>query len=589
MHKSKSNAQLSLFSSPPQNDAESKINQTNGNDHVNNNANNPSGNSIRTGSSGENSVQSSGSIQTGSPSVNDKQRNSDTNPAQSRGGISQQNDPSDGRGAERIPGEGTDLARDNQQIQSVDFSFSGQETAKTFNKRLRLLANIEAIQTLKRLKEEKRGPNALERDTLFGYVGFGGLKEILLDPAKDADWQTPSDQPYRKLVQQFHQTLQALDQNNASLLLAAARRGIISSYYTPREIIQSIYKAIELTGFSGGNILEPAAGTGKFLSVMPPSIASNSNITAIEVDTLPGQILANLFPLTNVLIKGFEQSNLPENSFDLIISNVPFGNIHLYDKLLENHPDKRFRNASGNIHNYYFAKSILLAKPGGLIAFLTSRYTLDSSKSQEIRELMNENTEFLGAIRLPDTAFKAQAGTEVVTDIIFLRKFQTGETPKQKHCFLEVETVPFTDSTGKKAELSYNQYFHEHPSHMIGQLEYGGLYNKDSFNLSGNQIASLSDLIDGISAEIFPKPIYNITKLADSLQTPAHSQTYADAILPSMYETIGNLVINRDGSVGTISTSYYISAELEAKARGLGLNTDRIRNDATTYQVDEML
>ena len=589
MHKSKSNAQLSLFSSPPQNDAESKINQTNGNDHVNNNANNPSGNSIRTGSSGEDSVQSSGSIQTGSPSVNDKQRNSDTNPAQSRGGISQQNDPSDGRGAERIPGEGTDLARDNQQIQSVDFSFSGQETAKTFNKRLRLLANIEAIQTLKRLKEEKRGPNALERDTLFGYVGFGGLKEILLDPAKDADWQTPSDQPYRNLIQQFHQTLQALDQNNASLLLAAARRGIISSYYTPVEIIQSIYKAIELTGFSGGNILEPAAGTGKFLSVMPISIAGNSNITAIEVDTLPGQILANLFPLTNVLIKGFEQSNLPENSFDLIISNVPFGNIHLYDKLLENNPDKRFRNASGNIHNYYFAKSILLAKPGGLIAFLTSRYTLDSSKSQEIRELMNENTEFLGAIRLPDTAFKAQAGTEVVTDIIFLRKFQTGETPKQKHCFLEVETVPFTDSTGKKAELSYNQYFHEHPSHMIGQLEYGGLYNKDSFNLSGNQIASLSDSIDGISAEIFPKPLYNITKLADSLQTPAHSQTYADAILPSMYETIGNLVIKKDGSVGTISTNYYISAELEAKARGLGLNTDRIRNGATTYQDDEML
>ena len=243
MHKDNSMPQLSLFSLPPKSNSESTTNHSNGND----NTANTSANSVRTGRTGEDTLWSSGSIQTGSASINDQQRNPDTHYPQSGGSLWRQNDSCDGRGIKRIPGEGAYLATNNSQVRSVNYSYSGHDTSKTFIKRFRLLGNTQAIQTLGRPKESKRSANALKRKALFCCLSFGGLKETLLDPLREANWLRPTDQTYCKPLPQFLESFKVLNSDNASLVQAAARSGMvpaISFYYTPLETIHSVYKPI---------------------------------------------------------------------------------------------------------------------------------------------------------------------------------------------------------------------------------------------------------------------------------------------------------------------------------------------------------
>ncbi len=161
---------------------------------------------------------------------------------------------------------------------------------------------------------------------------------------------------------------------------------------------------------------------------MPTAMANNSNVTAIEMDPLTGMILRHLFPTAETKIAPFEKTRLPENNYDLVISNVPFGDIVIFDPQLENSAEKLYAKASNNLHNYFIAKSILLARPGGLVAVITSRFTLDNAQASGIRELMDQECNFLGAVRLPDNAFRANAGTDVVADIIFCKKKKPGNT-----------------------------------------------------------------------------------------------------------------------------------------------------------------
>jgi hypothetical protein len=267
-----------------------------------------------------------------------------------------------------------------------------------------------------------------------------------------------------------------------------------------------------------------------------------------------------------------EQTNLPKEHYDLIVSNVPFGEVPIYDSNL----DKKYLEAADNIHNYFFAKSIALAKPGGMIAFLTSRFTLDSQNTK-LRQLINDNCLFCGAVRLPDTAFANNAGTEVVTDLIFLKKFALGEERNQRHDFMHVKSVPYTDESGQSGMLSYNEYYYNHPEQMLGTLEFGGLYNKEGLNLKGDKNISLKEAIISIADKIFPEPVLRAA-VADTMkkQTGKNGETNYSIRLDAI-NTIGNIVVMDDGFAGVITEEYYIDEAMDEAVQSLGISPYTVR------------
>lgn len=447
---------------------------------------------------------------------------------------------------------------------------------RSFSKRIKYRDNIVALDLLLQLEEEHRNATSEEQTTLAKYVGWGGLKEILLDPDNDALWKIASDIELRNFVKEVYDRFSRLDSDGSQGLLQAAKRSILNAHYTSYDIINAIYDGVEKAGFKGGNILEPSAGIGNFLAAMPVDMANTSEVTAIEMDRTTGKILQRLFPTAETYITGFEKINLPENHFDLTISNIPFGSVLIYDTQLANLKDKRYKDASVNIHNYFFAKSILLAKPGSMIAFITSRYTLDSQQNNSIRELMNDTCEFCGAIRLPDNTFQANAGTQVVSDILFLRKFNLGEERKQQYNFLNVKSSPFTDHNNQSGIISYNEYFHDHPSHIIGQVEFGGLYSKEEFNLKGSKDINLREKINKITSSLFKNPVLQNHKTVKNKTEEIQAETERYIRL-NQYDNIGNLVVMKDGVVGIISDKFHVNEELDNKIRTLGLDPGSIR------------
>lgn len=460
----------------------------------------------------------------------------------------------------------------------------GFDFGKSFSKTNAFHANRDALETLFKLEHEQRIPTEEEKHLLARFVGFGGLKEILLDPDNENEWKTQSDSKLRDSVKEIYKLLSLLDKDGTKGLLQSAKRSILNAHFTAFPVINAIYHAIEKAGFQYGNILEPAAGVGNFLAGMPERMAEESNVTAIEMDQLTGRILQKLYPTAETRITGFEKINLPENNFDLIISNVPFGDVPVFDTQLANHKDKAYQGACDNIHNYFFAKSLLLAKPGGLIVFITSRYTLDSSQNKNIRELLNDKASFLGAIRLPNTAFKANAGTEVVSDIIFLKKFGLGESIKQQHQFQSVKSEPFSDHNGVSGMLTYNEYFHHNPTHLLGTKEFGGLYRKDEFNLKGDSGKDLGKVIETIAGEIFREPVIKPNLVAKQSTDPSGA-----SIKPGQFDSIGNLVALNDGSFGMISPDIYIDAALDERAQTIGINPSNIRNNNLSIYEEEKL
>ncbi|MDQ2719363.1 MAG: hypothetical protein M3Z26_06320 [Bacteroidota bacterium] len=455
-------------------------------------------------------------------------------------------------------------------------SLSAPYETKSFSKKIKYQQNIAALDLLLKLEGEHRSATPEEHSTLAKYVGWGGLKEILLDPDNDAHWKITSDIELRSFVKDVYDRFSELDNDGSQGLLQAAKRSILNAHYTSYEIINSIYDAVEKAGFKGGNVLEPSAGIGNFLAAMPVDMANSSEVTAIEMDRTTGKILQRLFPTAETHITGFEKLALPENNYDLIISNIPFGSVPIYDAQLTNLKDKRYKDASGNIHNYFFAKSMMLAKPGSMIAFITSRYTLDSQQNKDIRDLMNDTCEFCGAIRLPDNTFQANAGTQVVSDIIFLRKFNLGEEKKQQYNFLNVKSKPFTDHKNETGIINYNEYFHDHPSHLIGHVEFGGLYNKEDFNLKGNKETNLGEKINSITDLLFEKPVLLTNKTGKNKTEEIHEEVERFIKL-NQYDNIGNLVVLKDGFVGIISDKFHLNEKLDNKVRGLGLDPGNIR------------
>ena len=292
--------------------------------------------------------------------------------------------------------------------------------------------NIEAIRTLFKLEQEHRGATAEEQQVLSQYVGWGGLADAF-DPSKDS-W-----------AKEYAELKGLLSEDE----YAAARSSTLNAHYTSPVVIRSIYDAVEKMGFRSGNILEPSMGVGNFFGMLPTSMA-DSRLYGVELDSITGRIAKKLYPQADITVAGFETTDR-RDFYDLAVGNVPFGQYKVNDKA--------YNKLGFSIHNYFFAKAIDQVRPGGIVAFVTSRYTMDS-KDSTARKHMAERADLLGAIRLPNNAFKANAGTDVVSDIIFLQK---RDRP--------IDHEPDWVQLGKTEDgFAINQYFVDHPEMVLGQL-----------------------------------------------------------------------------------------------------------------------
>ena len=292
--------------------------------------------------------------------------------------------------------------------------------------------NIEAIRTLFKLEQEHRGATAEEQQVLSQYVGWGGLADAF-DPGKDS-W-----------AKEYAELKGLLPEDE----YAAARSSTLNAHYTSPVVIRSIYDAVEKMGFQSGNILEPSMGVGNFFGMLPDTM-QGSRLYGVELDSITGRIAKKLYPQADITVAGFETTDR-RDFYDLAVGNVPFGNYKVNDKA--------YNKLGFSIHNYFFAKAIDQVRPGGVVAFVTSRYTMDS-KDSTARKHMAERADLLGAIRLPNNAFRANAGTDVVSDIIFLQK---RDRP--------IDHEPDWVQLGKTEDgFAINQYFVDHPEMVLGEM-----------------------------------------------------------------------------------------------------------------------
>ena len=316
--------------------------------------------------------------------------------------------------------------------------------------------NIEAIRTLFKLEQEHRGATAEEQQVLSQYVGWGGLADAF-DPNKDG-W-----------AKECAELKGLLSEDEYS----AARSSTLNAHYTSPTVIRSIYDAVERMGFHSGNILEPSMGVGNFFGMLPDTM-QDSRLYGVELDSITGRIAKKLYPQADITVAGFETTDR-RDFYDLAVGNVPFGQYKVNDKA--------YNKLGFSIHNYFFAKAIDQVRPGGIVAFVTSRYTMDS-KDSTARKHMAERADLLGAIRLPNNAFRANAGTDVVSDIIFLQK---RDRP--------IDHEPDWVQLGKTEDgFVINQYFVDHPEMVLGELTTESTqYGREELTVAPLEGISLAD------------------------------------------------------------------------------------------------
>ena len=300
--------------------------------------------------------------------------------------------------------------------------------------------NVIAIRLLKKLEAEGRLANRLEQDILGDYVGWGGLTDCFDE--RNAHYQELKD----LLTEEEY---------------AAARESTLTAFYTPPAVIRAIYDSLQNMGFQRGNILEPSCGIGNFIGMKPESLA-DSRVYGVELDAISGRIAQQLYQNASIAVQGFEKTELPDSFFDVAIGNVPFGNFKI--------PDKRYDKHNFLIHDYFFARTLDKVRPGGIVAFITSKGTMDK-ENPNVRKYLAQRADLIGAIRLPNDTFKAAAGTDVTADILFLQKRDT----------LAVEEPDWVHLGMNEHGLKMNQYFIDNPDMMLGEMrEISGPYGPET-------------------------------------------------------------------------------------------------------------
>ena len=342
--------------------------------------------------------------------------------------------------------------------------------------------NMDAIYTLKILENEHRNATPDEQETLSKYVGWGGLAEAF-------------DEDNSSWTREYKELKAALTEDE----YAAARGSTLNAHYTSPTVIKAIYEAIGNMGFQTGNILEPSMGVGNFFGLLPQEMSA-SKLYGVELDSITGRIAQKLYPKADITVAGFETTNR-RDFFDLAVGNVPFGNYKVNDKA--------YNKLNFSIHDYFFAKTLDQVRPGGVIAFITSRYTMDK-QSPEVRKYIAERADLLGAIRLPNNAFKKNAGTEVTTDIIFLQK-------RDRPQVIEPDWIHLGQTTDG---IAVNSYFVEYPEMVLGTLK-------------------LDDMMYGSAKEVTCEPLEG-ANLADQLHEAIQriGGRYSEVELPDLGEEI---------------------------------------------------
>ena len=329
--------------------------------------------------------------------------------------------------------KGFDLHPDVPMADRHTFNLRENEV-ETVGKKERFRRNIMAIQLLKKCQEENRFATPEEQIVLSKYVGWGGLSEAFDE--NNSAWATEYLELSSVLTPEEY---------------ASARESTLTAFYTPPEVITAIYKAMEQMGFKEGNLLEPSCGIGNFIGMLPDAM-QNSKIYGVELDTISAGIAQQLYQKTTIAAEGFEETNLPDSFFDGVVGNVPFGDFKVSDKRYDKH---KFL-----IHDYFFAKSLDKLRPGGVMALVTSKGTMDKENSA-VRKYIAQRAELLGAIRLPNNTFKGNAGTEVVSDILILQK-------RDRLIDIEPDWVHLdTDENG----IKMNSYFVQHPEIILGEMK----------------------------------------------------------------------------------------------------------------------
>ena len=329
--------------------------------------------------------------------------------------------------------KGFDLHPDVSMAERHTFNLRENEV-ETVGKKERFRRNIMAIQLLKKCQEENRFATPEEQIILSKYVGWGGLSEAFDE--NNSAWATEYLELSSVLTPEEY---------------ASARESTLTAFYTPPEVITAIYKAMEQMGFKEGNLLEPSCGIGNFIGMLPDAM-QNSKIYGVELDTISAGIAQQLYQKTTIAAQGFEETNLPESFFDGVVGNVPFGDFKVLDKRYDKH---KFL-----IHDYFFAKSLDKLRPGGVMALVTSKGTMDK-ETLAVRKYIAQRAELLGAIRLPNNTFKGNAGTEVVSDILILQK-------RDRLIDIEPDWVHLdTDENG----IKMNSYFVQHPEMILGEMK----------------------------------------------------------------------------------------------------------------------
>ena len=383
--------------------------------------------------------------------------------------------------------------------------------------------NVEAIKLLKNLENENRNATKEEQDILAKYTGWGGIPEAF-DERKE-EWSSE----YKELKNIL---------NDEEYI--KARESTLTSFYTPNNVIKTMWKILNRMGFSKGNILEPSMGIGNFFGNIPKEL-ENSNLYGIELDSISGRIAKKLYPNAKIEINGYENTNYQDNFFDVAISNIPFGNVSVYDR--------KYKKTNFLIHDYYFQKTLDKVRAGGIIAFVTSTGTLDKV-DDKVRKYIAERADLIGAFRLPQNTFKNIANTKVDSDVIFLKK-------KSK---IDLEANPsWLNVSLDENEISLNQYYIEHPDMLLGKMGHDkSMYGSDNTVLLADEDkdlnSMLNDVINKFDSNIYEKVEYeNIEKEEDVLQALPNVKNNAYVLIDNkIYQRVDSVMIplaKQDGKV----------------------------------------
>lgn len=361
----------------------------------------------------------------------------------------------------------------------INYHISDDKQDNSFGAKSRFEDNVKAIELLKKLETEDRNATKEEQDVLAKYVGWGGISDAF-DERKD-NWEKEREQLKNLLSEEEYKD---------------ARKSTTSSFYTPNVAIDGIYKALEKFGFNKGNILEPSCGIGNFFGRIPESM-NESKLYGVEIDSISGRIAKKLYPSSKIEIKGYEESNVVDNLFDIAIGNVPFGSTPVFDKRYK----EKFK-----VHDYFFQKTLDKVRDGGLIAFITTDGTLDK-KDKTVREYIAKRAELVGAIRLPNNTFTGNANTKVTTDIIFLKK--------RDELKLDVSDENWIYTSEYNDGITINNYFIDNPNMMLGNMTqktspFGMENTLDPIDTPLEEL--IEKAIDNLPSNIYEKATYELTE-----------------------------------------------------------------------------